>query len=359
MLQPVLKAYGLDAKAYHIQAFGSGLINHTWKVTGPGKPFILQRINTDVFENPEAIASNLQALAAYVRKNHPSYLFAAPLQATSGKYMVVHEGHYYRLTNFIEASHTVDFLTQSGQAYEAARQFGKFTYIFNRFDTTTLKPTLTDFHNLTLRLQQFEQAVEKADNSRIELAATEIDKVKQYVDIARQYSQIVESGSIPLRVVHHDTKINNVLFDEDDKGIGVIDLDTVMPGYFISDIGDMMRTYLSEANEEEQDISKIKIRGSFFAAIYVGYIGQMGGVLTEPEKQLFTYAGKFMIYMQFVRFLTDYLNGDVYYQTNYEAHNLVRARNQLCLLERYIAAIPEFENIISHFGKPAANTEIV
>ena len=145
-----------------------------------------------------------------------------------------------------------------------------------------------------------------------------------------------------LRVTHHDTKIGNVLFDKDDKGLCVIDLDTAMPGYFISDAGDMMRTYLSPVSEEEKEINKIEIRDDFYRAIVQGYSDEMKDELTETENKNFFYAGKFMIYMQAVRFLTDYINDDVYYNITYPEHNFIRARNQLTLLQCLLEKKPVF-----------------
>ena len=141
-----------------------------------------------------------------------------------------------------------------------------------------------------------------------------------------------ENSAFKKRVTHHDTKISNVLFDAQDKGLCVIDLDTVMPGYFISDAGDMMRTYLSPAGEEETDYSKIDVRENYFDAIVQGYLSEMKDELSAEEKKYFVYAGKFMIYMQALRFITDYLNNDIYYGASYELHNLNRATNQLTLL---------------------------
>jgi thiamine kinase-like enzyme len=144
----------------------------------------------------------------------------------------------------------------------------------------------------------------------------------------------LKNKAFKIRVTHHDTKISNVLFSEDDKGICVIDLDTVMPGYFISDVGDMFRTYLSPANEEEKDFSKIEIREDYFKAIWDGYMSEMGHELSKEEKAHFIYAGKFMIYMQAIRFLTDHINNDAYYGAAYPDHNFIRAGNQAALLER-------------------------
>lgn len=347
MLQAVLQSYSLANDTCQIAPLGSGLINKTWQVTSPGaQAFVLQRINTAVFKNPEYIAANIERIGKYLAASDPSYLFAAPLPTADGKYMVNVNDEYYRLSRYIPDSYTLNSLTEPAHAYEAARQFGRFSRLLQNFDASQLQYTLPDFHNLSLRITQFRNAVKHATDERIEKAAAQIEQVNSLMAIADTYHNIVEGKIIPLRVIHHDTKINNVLFDKNGKGLCVIDLDTVMPGYFISDVGDMMRTYLADANEEEQDIDKITIRPEFFAAIYAGYMEEMSDILTQAEKDLFIYSGKFMIYMQAVRFLADYLNGDIYYTTHYEGQNLVRATNQLKLLEAYMASEESLKALI-------------
>jgi len=247
---------------------------------------------------------------------------------------------------FVKNSHTIDNVTNADQAYHAAKQFGKFTRLLNDFDPKKLGYTLPDFHNLSLRVEQFKEAIQNGNKERFNLANNEIKEIILHMDISEKYAEIKKKREIPLRVTHHDTKINNVLLDDNDEGLCVIDLDTVMPGYFISDVGDMMRTYLSEANEEEQDVQKVNIREEIFTSIYKGYMEEMDGILTPLEKDLFIYGGKFMIYMQAVRFLTDFLNGDVYYQTSYPDHNLSRARNQIALLKQYILSEQNFRETI-------------
>jgi len=346
MMQKVLSYYGLDLSDYQIIPFGSGLINHTWKVSGQQNTFILQRINHNVFVRPYDIDHNLQLLSSYLSNTHPHYIFAAPLQAKNGNHLIELDSQYFRLFPFVKNSHTVNNLTESSQAYEAALQFGKLTANLNNFDAAQLKYTITDFHNLNLRICQFNQALANANQQRLLQSNQEITKIKQYLCIFDQYEQLKKDPAIKLRVIHHDAKINNVLFDDADRGLAVIDLDTMMPGYFISDVGDMMRTYLAQANEEEQDLNAIHVRVDFFAAIHAGYLEAMGKNLTSAEKSLFIYSGEFMIYMQAVRFLTDFLNNDVYYLTKYEGQNLARAQNQLKLLEEYIPAKPAFEQIV-------------
>ena len=346
MTRPILRQYGLNDGEYTVQQFHSGLINKTWKVSTAGGNYILQRINNHVFKQPEDIDQNLLKLKNYLNSYFPKYLFVAPLAASDGTTMVQTDDGDFRLFPFVEGSQTIDFVRSSGEAFEAARQFGKFSKILSGFDAGKLAYTLPDFHNLSLRFTQFLDACTHASPERLQKAAGAITFIKENDHIVRMYDLIRNDESIPHRVIHHDTKISNVLFDIENKGMCVIDLDTVMPGYFFSDTGDMMRTYLSHANEEEIDFSKIDIRADFFKAIYNGYLSEMGPHLTETEKELFIYSGEFIIYMQAIRFLTDYLNGDIYYGAKYPEHNFNRAMNQITLLKQYIGLKEEFENII-------------
>ncbi|MGZ3910819.1 MAG: phosphotransferase, partial [Flavisolibacter sp.] len=180
------------------------------------------------------------------------------------------------------------------------------------------------------------QAWEQGNPLRIRESESLIRVLKEHQDIVSSYEKLTRSKAFKSRVTHHDTKISNVLFDEKDKGLAVIDLDTVMPGYFISDVGDMMRTYLSPVSEEEKDFSKIGIREDFFQAIAEGYLGKMGGQLSEEEMMHFVYSGLFMSYMQALRFLTDHLNNDRYYGAAYEGQNFTRAGNQVVLFQRIL-----------------------
>jgi Ser/Thr protein kinase RdoA (MazF antagonist) len=252
--------------------------------------------------------------------------------------MLVNEEGYFRLFPFVDNSHTIDVVEHTQQAYEAARQFGFFTRTLSLFNAKDLKITLPDFHNLSLRYQQFEQALQHGNADRITAAKEQIALLKAHRHIADTFEQIKNDPDFKIRVTHHDTKISNVLFDTADKGICVIDLDTVMPGYFISDVGDMMRTYLSPVSEEETDYNKINVRKEFLEALIQGYSNAMQDDLTAKEKTAFIYAGKFMIYMQALRFLTDHLNNDRYYGARYEGHNLNRTVNQLVLLQKLMEA---------------------
>ncbi len=348
MLRTILDIYGLDQNSAEIKPFGTGLINNTWTVNTEAGKFILQRVNHTIFKTPTDIAHNISLIGTYLSAYAPDYLFVMPQKTVEQEDIIYLPGDgYFRMFPFIKGSVTIDVVTTSSQAYEAARQFGRFTRLLAGFPADEIKITLPDFHNLSLRYAQFENAVLHASRKRMEEATDIITFLKQQVEIVQIFKEISGNGLFKKRITHHDTKISNVLFDKDDKGLCVIDLDTVMPGYFISDVGDMMRTYLSPVNEEEKDYSLIEIRDDYFKAIAEGYLSEMNSELTGLEKEHFIYAGKFMIYMQALRFLTDYLNNDVYYGSLYEGHNLVRANNQVALLKQLIVKEEYLKSLIS------------
>jgi Ser/Thr protein kinase RdoA (MazF antagonist) len=332
-----LAAYNLDSSELQIEKIHNGLINSTWRIKNSHHSYILQKLNHQVFKNPEIIASNISLIATYLLQHDPGYLFIAPLKTKSNEEMVKIDGNgYFRLIPFVEGSYTINTVEKPEQAFEAAAKFGEFTKILSQFPVEKLKATIPDFHNLSLRYQQFKEALNTENKGRLKQSGELIQFMEDNKNIVDIYENILHNPSFKLRVTHHDTKISNVLFDKENNGLCVIDLDTVMPGYFISDVGDMMRTYLSPVNEEEIDFSKIDIREEYFSSIWHGYMGQMKDELNEEEKRHFIYAGKFMIYMQAIRFLTDYLNNDIYYGSKYEGQNFVRAGNQMALFNKLI-----------------------
>ncbi|MEO6682608.1 MAG: aminoglycoside phosphotransferase family protein [Ginsengibacter sp.] len=338
MIDKIFAHFGLDEKNIKTEPIGSGLINETWRVRGSNLDLILQKINHAIFKNPEAITDNIHHISSYLKEHYPDYLFPKTLPGKNNQELVKLEkdGSYYRMTHFVKNSHTIDTVQNPKQAYEAARQFGRFTHLLSDFPLQKLKVTLPDFHNLTLRYEQFKEALYNGDLQRIEDSAELIKFINSQKNIVSKYEEILKSPDFKVRVTHHDTKISNVLFDSDENGLCVIDLDTVMPGYFISDVGDMLRTYLSPVSEEEKDFSKIEIRDEYFHAIKKGYLEEMQDELSDEEKKHFIFAGKFMIYMQAIRFLTDHLNNDTYYGAKYIGHNFVRAGNQVVLLKRLL-----------------------
>ena len=351
MLERVYDVYGLKENVEKAMPFGSGLINATWKINSGTDAFILQRINHHIFKSPESIAYNINITGNYLRQHFPDYLFVTPIKTRHDGY-IYHDAEegYFRLSPFVNKSHTIDVVTSAGLAYEAARQFGKLTKLLSGFNAGILKITLPDFHNLSYRFLQFREALQKGNGSRIKQSGKLIDLIFDNEDIVETYEKIKINPLFKLRVTHHDTKISNVLFDENNKGLCVIDLDTLMPGYFISDVGDMLRTYLSPVSEEEKNFAKIEVRDDYFINIAKGYLEEMHDELTPIEKNHFVYSGKFMIYMQALRFLTDYLNDDVYYGAKYPEQNFVRTGNQLTLLQKLTEKEDELQNHVVSLG---------
>ena len=327
--------------------FGSGHINATFLVEAEdGQRFVLQKINSVVFE-VEAIAHNLRRAAQYLAKHHPDYLFVAPILTLASEEMLVLDGEFWRLTPFIPNSTTIDEAATPQQAYEAARQFGLLARNLDGLDMSKFEASIPDFHNLSFRYRQFQEAVVGASEERQqaaqELTAYFLDKSQ----IVETYENLLQNPDFPDRLMHHDTKINNVLLDRDtQRGLAVCDLDTLMPGKVISDLGDMVRTYVSPVSEESVEFDEVVVREKYYEALVEGYLSEMNSVLTETEKSAIFYAGPFLVYMQGIRFLADYLNGDVYYPIKYPEHNLDRAKNQMVLLRDLYAKEEVLRGII-------------
>lgn len=344
-----LTAFGLDPQDYELNTFGSGHINHTFLLrSSSGKrSYILQKINTFVFKKPEDIALNLDNTAGYLALHYPDYLFISPEKTISGQSMLIIDGEYWRLSPFIPDSFSINEARDPDQSFEAARQFGILTKNLHGMDVSGLNPSIPGFHDLAWRFRQFKEAIDTASEQRRHDAAAMVDAYAGKEHLVDKYGAIINDPDYPDRMIHHDTKINNVLFDKNTgKGLCVCDLDTLMPGKIISDLGDMVRTYVCAETEESIDFDKIVVREPYFEALMEGYLSEMKYLLTDSEKRSLFYSGQFMIYMQGLRFLTDYLNNDVYYPIKYPEHNLNRAKNQLILLEDLEAKRVELEEVI-------------
>ena len=331
----ILVAFGLDASNFTIEQSNNGLINQTFIVTHQtlSKRYILQQLNTAIFKNPIAISTNIKlALAAIlaVDENYPVLKTNPTL--TNEDYFIDADNNYWRLIDFIENTTTIDSISTVNQAFQTAYSFGKFTSLLQNVNTENFIPSIPDFHNLDLRFEQFKTAYAIADDERKSQAKDSIDYLLSRIEIISIFKNIEKEKLIPKRIIHADTKISNILFDANSlEPKAVIDWDTIMPGYFISDLGDMIRTMVCEAGENETNPDNIVFRKDYYEAIISGYKDAIQ--LTENELNLLSYAGKFMTYMQALRFLTDYLNHDVYYNISYPEHNLNRAKNQTRLLQ--------------------------
>jgi len=328
----VLSAFGISPHAV-VKPIGSGHINKTYLVEDT-KKYVLQRININVFTKPEIIAANNRIAADYLATHHPEYLFLTALRDREGNELVYAEdGFPWRLYPLIENTFTVDVLTSTEEAYEAAVGFARLAKNLNDVDCNLFKPTLERFQDLGWRWEQFEEALTIAKPEALAEAAEQIEQAKSFHFLVDEYKSLIASGSLKERVTHNDTKINNILFDSiTRKAVCVIDLDTLMPGYFIYDLGDMVRTCVSPVSEEEKDITKIAFRREMYDALVNGYLSEMQEMMSEEEVKAIPFAGKMMVYIMALRFLADFLRGNTYYHINYPDQNLVRARNQLTFL---------------------------
>ncbi len=317
----------------------SGLINLSWKVNADEGVFILQKINNNIFHHPDWIDANINMVDTFLQQYSPNYLFTKPITNSNGNSLIKINHHFYRAFKFIPNSTTISVVNTAREAFEASKQFAQFTSKLEHFKVDKLHITIPNFHNLSIRYKQFEDALQSNNSNRIVVAEKTINTLKKLKSIVALFENYIQSADSKQRVMHHDSKISNVLFDAAGKGLCVIDLDTVMPGYLFSDVGDMCRTYLSPISEESNNFEEISIRKDVLTAIENGYLGELNSTLSQFEIDQFFLSGKIMIYMQSIRFLTDYLQNDPYYGEKYPDHNLIRAQNQLRLLELYVDAV--------------------
>jgi len=324
-----------DKKILSCKPFGTGHINDTYKVETETQDYILQRVNKNVFSTKELVA-NYEVLADGVKKyqeENRTKITPQILKTLDGRYHHIDKvGAAWRLVEFIPNSVSYDISPDPAISYEAAGAVGRYQLFLNTIKPNLIQDTIPNFHNLKGRLQTFLNTCETCEKQLFRNAEKEIEKSKDLAFISGNSTQLLKN--LPLRVTHNDTKLNNIIFDGSNRL--VIDLDTVMKGYIIFDFGDMVRTFTSPADEDEQDLKKVIFRTEHFEALTRGYLDVLKQDLNQQEKESLIPGVLYIIYEQALRFLTDYLNGGVYYKTNYPEHNLVRARTQLKLLQSLV-----------------------
>lgn len=317
-------------------AFGNGNINDTYRIdieqNGVQRAFLLQRLNHHVFREPEQVMQNIRAVCAHLAGAGYPYAVAAPLVARDGRLLQRgEEGNYWRMFPFLANSFAPEGPADAGIARDAARAYGAFARALRDFPAENLAETIPGFHDTDRRWAYFMEILEKDPAGRVEKTRPEIDAVFAAKPLFDRISAMKKSGDLPLRVTHNDTKAGNVLFDVNThKVLAVIDLDTVMPGTILSDFGDMARTFAPD--RQEDDPAKVVLRTDVLEALKEGFLQETGDFLTPPERENLLPGAAWITGEQALRFLTDWLAGDVYYKIKYREHNLVRTRNQLALL---------------------------
>lgn len=356
-LIPILDAFLIPEDCQAIP-FGSGYINDTFKIITPEKAFILQRINHEVFKDPVAVMKNIAETGNFLKlQNYPLQVLA-PLETSYGlPYFQDSLGNYWRLFPFIQNATSFDEVSEAAVAFKAARAFGDFISGLKDFDAQKLSETIPGFHNGPQRWLDFEKAVQDdlaGRKGEIRELLDSVMALKQLCFLVN-YSYIngrmtintASGATLPVRVVHHDTKINNVVFDQNSgEALCVIDLDTLMPGTVLSDFGDMVRTFVPTFSDAEPDATKIEVRMNIFEAMCRGFMAATSAMLTDIEKKHLLDGGKYITFIQVIRFLGDYLNGDIYYKTRYNTQNLDRTKNQLTLLESILKHEEEMLSMI-------------
>jgi Ser/Thr protein kinase RdoA (MazF antagonist) len=329
----ILKAYGISLDYESIQPYGSGNINKTFLVkTEQGTKFILQQINTSVFKEPLHIVENWLLAKKHLQKNHPVYSLMEYIPTLSGEWLYKDtDQKYWRLISYIDQSQCLETVSSEKQAIQAATAFAEFTSLLRSIDTSQFHTILNDFHNLAWRQQQFDDALKTASTERLESASATLSELHANRWITDYYVSIIHH--LPLRIVHMDAKISNLLFDKKGEKVKcVIDLDTMMPGTILSDLGDMIRSMASPVGEDERETSKIVIRSKILEGLIFNYVAGIQDI-TPIEKENASFAGLMLVYMQALRFMTDFLQSDSYYTIRYPLHNLDRAKNQSYLLQ--------------------------
>ena len=349
----VLEQFGIDAAAI---PHGNGHINNTFLVDCKPR-VILQRINTNVFKNPAEVMGNIMAVTAYLRQKiaanggDPERETMTFLTTKEGlPYYKTAEGDYWRACYFVEDTVCLEVAKSPEDFAEVAHAFGRFQKMLAEFPADRLAETIARFHDTPNRFAQLEEAIAADRAGRVSSVEAEIALCRKFQKYASLIVDGIADGSVPLRVTHNDTKLNNVLLDATTrKGICVIDLDTVMPGSLLYDFGDAMRTGASTGAEDETNLELVQFDLAKFEAFTAAFLEELGDSMTERERKLLPYSALIITLEQATRFLADHINGDLYYHIHRENHNLDRARTQLKLVCEIEKLLPRMSEIVSKY----------
>ncbi|MCD7776083.1 MAG: aminoglycoside phosphotransferase family protein [Firmicutes bacterium] len=322
------------------EPYGSGHINDTYRIVAGSGEYILQRINTNVFKDPDALSANINAVTEWIY--HKVILEGGDteretlrmLPTTDGRlYYMDETGSCWRMRTFVKGTKSVDTVSDPNMFREIGRAFGTFQRQLSDFPVDTLYETIPHFHDTDMRFEALVSAVKSDPFGRAQSVKREAESLLSRESFAHTLLNLTKDGTLPLRVTHNDTKINNVLLDEDtNRAVCVIDLDTVMPGLSVNDFGDSIRSGANTGAEDEHDTSRVSCSLELYRAYAEGFLAGTNGELTNAEIENLHVGAMMMTYECALRFLTDYLLGDVYFKTSYEGQNLSRCRSQLALL---------------------------
>ncbi len=360
----ILSYFSIEGSVASIKAFGSGHINSTFYVKNEDKKspdYLLQKINHNVFKNVPGLIENIIHVTGHLKKKLEDIPGAEPdkevltlIPAKDGRFYAADKfGSFWRMYYFISDTNSYDQVETSKQAYETGKAFGRFQKLLADLDAGLLCETIPDFHNIEVRLLQLKAAIDADPLGRVEEVVPIIDFIDERALQMGSVLRLGREGKLPLRIIHYDTKLNNVLLNKNDEVQCVIDLDTVMPGYVAYDFGDAIRTIINTATEDEKELTKIDLNIPLFEAYTEGYFAEACSFLTSNEVESLGRGVLLLPYMQTVRFLTDYIQGDTYYKIHFPGHNLQRTLAQMQLLKKLEQNYSILEGIINEVATGA------
>ncbi len=350
-LQEVCRLFRIYDEFLGYETIQMGNVNRTYKVNfrladGSPKSFLVQNVNTYAFRNPVALMDNIDHVTEHIRSKKPGRTALHFHHTADRKTYVIDGGNFWRMTNYVR-SVTYNTVKNPEIVRNAGKAFGEFQMQLADFDITTLYETIPNFHNTRKRYEAFLASVKEDRAGRAAEVRQEIDYLLHVQDLACRLTDLQEAGRLPLRVTHNDTKINNVLFHpEDNSAMIVIDLDTVMPGLIGHDFGDAIRFAANFVEEDCPEPEKAGVDLDVFRAFAEGFLSQTAGTLTETEVDTLALSCFVLTAELATRFLADHLDGDLYFNTKYPGHNLVRARCQIALAKDMLKQLPEMEKIV-------------
>ncbi len=338
--------------------YGSGHINDTYAAVydqaGAPMRYVVQRINHNVFKNPVGLMQNVERICAHLAEKTAGHPDAARRRLTlvpahdGRSYWVDGGGNHWRVYLFIEKAKTYDQIESSRQAYEAAKAFGEFQKQLADIPAPRLVDTIPGFHDTRMRFDTLRAAIQKDAHNRAAQVKKEIEFALAHESIVDVLLNEQKSGAIPERITHNDTKLNNVMIDDaTSEGICCIDLDTAMPGLTLYDFGDMCRTATRPTAEDERDLSKVVPDLKMFEALVGGYLASAGSFLTKAEKNRLVFSCRLITFEIGIRFLADFLHGDIYFKIRRDAHNVDRCRTQFKMVEEFERAEPAMDRIVA------------
>lgn len=329
----LLDSFCIKGDVVEISLYGEGHINVTMLVVTTKAKYILQKINTVVFKAPEDVMHNILLVTEFIKNKEK--LSLTIVKTKDGKAMLRLGDDCYRVYDFIDKSVTYQQAKNEQIFKNAGYAFGEFQNWLADFDATQLNETITNFHNTPHRYEDFSESVKNNASGRLELCKKEVEFVTERRYTLSKITNALATGEIPVRVTHNDTKLNNILMDPNTgKAKAVIDLDTVMPGSMLYDFGDAIRFGASTAAEDERNLDKVNFDINLFKAYAEGFCRALNGHITENERNLLPYSAYLMTIECGMRFLADFIDGDIYFATKYSDHNLIRCRTQLKLAKQ-------------------------